>query len=82
MAAHPVADQPDISEDAPAPEDVAGGSLSHPMAAAAVIGGLVAAGAGAYVGARTLARRNGASDGKPVSSVMANAITATDVKPH
>ncbi len=69
-------------EDVAAPEDVAGGLLSNPLKAAAIVGGVLAAGAGAYAGARALARRNGAREGHPVSSVMANAITATDVKPH
>jgi hypothetical protein len=78
MAAHPGAADDDVTE----PEDVAGGLLSNPLRAAAIIGGAVAAGAGAYAGARALARRNGARVGQPVSSVMANAITATDVKPH
>lgn len=66
----------------PAAEDVAGGSEWHPLAAAALVGGAIAAGGAAYLGTRALARRNGASDGKPVNSVMANAITACDVKPE
>ena len=60
------------------PEAVVVGSRWHPLAAAAVVGGALAAGAGAYVGTRALARRNGAKDGK-VSSVMATAMTANDV---
>ena len=60
------------------PEAVAGGSQWHPLTTAAMIGGALAAGAGAYIGTRALARRNGAKDGK-VSSVMATAITACDL---
>ena len=60
------------------PEAVVVGSRWHPLAAAAVVGGALAATAGAYVGTRALARRNGAKDGK-VSSVMATAMTACDV---
>ena len=50
----------------------------RPLAAAAVVGGAAAATAGAVIGARALARRNGARDGKPVNQVLANAITATE----
>ena len=60
------------------PEAVAGGSQWHPLTTAAVIGGAIAATAGAYIGTRALARRNCGKDGK-VSSVMAAAITATDL---
>jgi hypothetical protein len=60
------------------PEAVAGGSQWHPLTTAVMIGGALAATAGAYVGTRALARRNGGSNGK-VSSVMATAITATDL---
>lgn len=60
-------------------EAVAGGSQWHPLTTAALIGGAVAATAGAYLGTRALARRNGGSDGKPVNSVMATAITACDL---
>src|SRR4051812_30619678 len=49
-----------------------------PLAAAAIAGGAAAAAAGAVLGARALARRNGACDGKPVNQVLANAITATE----
>lgn len=61
-----------------APEAVVVGSRWHPLAAAAVVGGALAATAGAYVGTRTMARRNGTKSGK-VSSVMATAMTAHDV---
>ncbi len=60
------------------PEAVAGGSQWHPLTTAAMIGGALAAGAGAYLGTRALARRNCDKNGK-VSSVMATAITATDL---
>jgi hypothetical protein len=64
--------------DSTPPEAVAGGSQWHPLTTAAVIGGALAATAGAYIGTRALARRNGDGNGK-VSSVMATAITATDL---
>lgn len=60
-------------------EDVAGTAQIHPLKAAALVGGAIAATAGAYYGTRALARRN-SQDGK-VSSVMATAITASDVAP-
>lgn len=60
------------------PEAVVGGSGWNPLATAAVVGGALAATAGAYLGTRALARRNGARDGK-VNAVMANAITACDL---
>ena len=60
------------------PEAVVGGTGWHPLAAAAVVGGALAATAGAYLGTRALARRNGAKDGK-VSAVMAAAMTACDL---
>ena len=59
---------------------VVGGTQRHPIRAAAVVGGALAAGAGAYFGTRALAQRNATRDGK-VSSVMAAAITACDVTP-
>lgn len=61
-----------------APEAVVVASRWHPLAAAAVVGGALAATAGALVGTRAMARRNGVKDGK-VSSVMATAMTACDV---
>lgn len=63
------------SADTP-PEAVAGGAQWHPLTTAAIIGGAVAATAGAYLGTRALARRNG---GKRVNSVLATAITASDL---
>ena len=71
------ASAPDM--DGTPPEAVAGGSQWHPMTTAAVIGGALAATAGAaYFGTRALARRN-STDGKPLNSVMAAAITACDL---
>ncbi|HEX8469175.1 MAG TPA: hypothetical protein VF620_15375 [Allosphingosinicella sp.] len=49
-----------------------------PLTAAAIAGGAAAAAAGAVFGARALARRNGACEGKPVNQVLAAAITATE----
>ncbi|HEU0099957.1 MAG TPA: hypothetical protein VFQ67_14435 [Allosphingosinicella sp.] len=49
-----------------------------PFTAAAIAGGAAAAAAGAVLGARALARRNGAREGKPVNQVLAAAITATE----
>jgi hypothetical protein len=73
---HPT-DEPKTNEP-PAPEDVAGGVQWHPLTAAALIGGAVAATGVAYLGTRALARRN-ARDGKQVNSVMKAAITASDL---
>jgi hypothetical protein len=61
------------------PEAVAGGSQWHPLTTAILVGGAVAATAGAYLGTRALARRNSEAGGKPVNSVMAAAITACDL---
>ena len=47
----------------------------RPLAAAAIVGGAAAATAGAYLGARALARRNARPDGKPINSVLKSAIT-------
>jgi hypothetical protein len=47
----------------------------HPFATAAIVGGAAAASAGAFLGARALARRNG---GGPINSVMQSAITACE----
>lgn len=52
----------------------------RPFKAAAIAGGAAAAAAGAVMGARALARRNGARDGKPVNQVLAAAITASEAK--
>ncbi|MGZ8284767.1 MAG: hypothetical protein ACXW27_06905 [Allosphingosinicella sp.] len=50
----------------------------RPLTAAAIAGGAAAAVAGTVLGARALARRNGAREGKPVNQVLAAAITATE----
>jgi hypothetical protein len=50
----------------------------RPLAAAVIAGGAAAAAAGAVLGARALARRNGARAGKPVNQVLAAAITACE----
>ena len=72
-------DREATSAQSPPAEAVAGGSQWHPLTTAALIGGAVAATAGAYLGTRALARRNGARDVKPVNSVLATAITACDL---
>ena len=71
----------DLSADnSPPPDLVAGGAQWSPVATAALVGGAIAATAGAaYFGTRAIARRNARGDGKPVNSVMANAITACDL---
>ena len=51
----------------------------RPLTAAALFGGAMAAGAGAYFGTRALARKNREKDGRPINSVMATAITACDL---
>lgn len=56
----------------------AGGSQWNPLTAAALVGGAVAATAGAYLGAKALARRNAGKDGR-INSVLCAAITACDV---
>ena len=50
----------------------------NPLATAAIVGGAAAAATGAFIGARALARRNGARAGKPINAVMAAAITACE----
>lgn len=47
----------------------------RPLATAALVGGAAAATAGAVMGARALARRNGAG---PLNAVLKNAITASE----
>ena len=68
------------SSDGSGCEFVAGGSQWHPMKAAAIVGGAIAAGAGAYLGRRALQRRS-STDGRKLNAVMETAITATDVAP-
>lgn len=74
MASSPSDERIDTSRD----EDVAGSAQLHPLKAAALVGGALAATAGAYYGTRALARRNAARDGK-INSVMATAMTACDL---
>jgi len=50
----------------------------NPYMAAALVGGGLVAGTGAWLGTRALARKNCAG-GRPLNSVMATAITASDV---
>ncbi|MEA3034605.1 MAG: hypothetical protein QOH04_364 [Sphingomonadales bacterium] len=51
----------------------------RPLAAAAVAGGAAAAAAAAgYLGARALARRNGACAERPLNQVLKTAITANE----
>jgi hypothetical protein len=49
----------------------------RPFAAAAVAGGAAAAAAAGYIGARALARRNGACPERPLNQVLKTAITAS-----
>lgn len=53
---------------------------SHPYAAAAIAGGAAALAGGAFVGARALARRNGARADKPVNPILQTAITACECR--
>ncbi|HEY1604320.1 MAG TPA: hypothetical protein VGF77_01830 [Allosphingosinicella sp.] len=53
---------------------------SHPYKAAALAGGAAALAGGAFVGARALARRNGARADKPVNPILQNAITACECR--
>ncbi len=50
----------------------------RPFAAAAIAGGAAVAATGAFIGARALARRNGARAGRPLNPILANAITACE----
>jgi hypothetical protein len=50
----------------------------RPFAAAAVAGGAAAAAAAGYIGARALARRNGACPERPLNQVLKTAITASE----
>ena len=59
-------------------ETVAGGSQWNPLTAAALVGGAMAATAGAYLGAKAIARRNASKDGR-INSVLCTAITAGDM---
>jgi hypothetical protein len=50
----------------------------RPYAAAAIAGGAAAAAAAGYMGARALARRNGACPERPLNQVLKTAITASE----
>jgi hypothetical protein len=50
----------------------------RPFKTAAIAGSAAAAAAAGYVGARALARRNGADEGKPLNEVLKTAITAAE----
>ncbi|MET1110600.1 MAG: hypothetical protein ABWX67_03640 [Allosphingosinicella sp.] len=76
MAAN--SDKPDNREGKSAALKLAEDIKRSPLAAAAIAGGAAAAVAGTVLGARALARRNGARKGKPVNQVLAAAITATE----
>jgi hypothetical protein len=78
MAADP--DRPEKGEAKSAALKLAEDIKRKPLAAAAIAGGAAAAAAGAVLGARALARRNGARAGKPVNQVLAAAITACEAK--
>ena len=52
----------------------------RPFTAAAIVGGAAAAATGAFIGARALARRNGARNGQPVNAVLGAAITAREAE--
>jgi hypothetical protein len=52
----------------------------RPFAAAAIAGGAAAAAAAGYLGARALARRNGACPERPLNEVLKTAITAAECK--
>jgi hypothetical protein len=71
-------DKPDDREGKSAALKLAEDIKRSPLAAAAIAGGAAAAVAGTVLGARALARRNGAREGKPVNQVLAAAITATE----
>lgn len=78
MTAH--SDKPDKRDGKSAALKLAEDIKRSPLAAAAIAGGAAAAVAGTVLGARALARRNGARDGKPVNQVLAAAITATEAR--
>ena len=58
---------------------IADQAREHPMTTAAIVGGAAAAGAGAWLGARALARRN--AEGRQLNAAMAAAITASECAP-
>jgi len=76
-----MADKDDREDDRPAKSAalrLAEEMQRRPFAtAAAVAGGAAAAAAAGYIGARALARRNGACAERPLNQVLKTAITAT-----
>ena len=66
------------SEDKSAALRLAEEMQRRPLTTAAIVGGAAAAATGAFIGARALARRNGARAGEPVNAVMEAAITACE----
>jgi hypothetical protein len=72
----PVAGTGQVIEDEP--ETAGSGSQWNPLTAAALVGGAMAATAGAYLGAKAIARRNAGKDGR-INSVLCAAITAGDM---
>jgi hypothetical protein len=76
MAAN--SDKPESREGKSAALKLAEDIKRSPFTAAAIAGGAAAAVAGTVLGARALARRNGAREGTPVNQVLAAAITATE----
>ena len=50
----------------------------RPFTTAAIVGGAAAAATGAFIGARALARRNGADGSRKLNAVLENAITANE----
>ena len=52
---------------------------NHALTAALIGGAAAATAAGAMWSARTIARRNGAADGKPLNAVMKTAATACEL---
>jgi hypothetical protein len=57
---------------------LAEGIQRNPFTTAAILSGAAAAATGAFIGARALARRNGAREGRPLNPVLENAITASE----
>jgi hypothetical protein len=79
-AGEPEALQPEVGTATTLDDDgvtAAGGVQWNPLTAAALVGGAVAAGAGAYLGAKALKRRNAGKDGR-INSAMSAAITANE----
>lgn len=70
------------TEPAPKTKNAAPEGSFNTKTAAALFGGAVVATAGAYFGARAVARRNRERNEAPVNSAMAAAMTAYDVSPE